>query len=184
MDTATKKAIDTDSAENQRIKGQFVEREVMVCFSYEMEAILRAGQENPLPTYEDIENLYEYICPECGTGYQNEDEARKCCKIRGKLQSSKDIDNNPQEIMEWWIVSKFLYRKLRDRGEPVLQWGNNAFWGRTGTGQSILLDSVISEICLEMEILQGQRNDWGKNDTQQINENIPKTMQARSRLPL
>jgi hypothetical protein len=56
---------DFNSVKNQEIKGKFVQREVYTCFSYEMEAILRASSETsqykkdyPLPAYEDIENLY------------------------------------------------------------------------------------------------------------------------------
>ena len=33
-------------------------------------------------------------------------------------------------------------------------------WGRATTGQAILLDGVISEICSDMEILEGQANEW------------------------
>ena len=50
---------DYNSVENQRIKSEFVRREVMACFSYEMDAILKASAEQKaeLPTFEDIENL-------------------------------------------------------------------------------------------------------------------------------
>lgn len=157
----TKQKIDYDSIENQEIKRKFVQREVYTCFSYEMDNILnipycdgRNGQD--LPTFEDIENLYEYKCPECGEGYQIEEQAKECCN------SEEEIENEPQEIYEWWIVSEFLYRKLKEKGYPVLEWGNNYYWGRCTTGQAILLDWVISQICEEMEILQGQKYDWSK----------------------
>ena len=32
------------------------------------------------------------------------------------------------------------------------------YGGRTSTGQSMLFDDVISEICNDMEILEGQKN--------------------------
>jgi len=60
--------------------------------------------------------------------------------------------------MEWWIVTDYLHRKLSEKGQPVLEWGNNCYWGRCGSGQAILLDYVISEICYDMEILEGQKN--------------------------
>lgn len=69
----------------------------------------------------------------------------------------EDERSTPHEIFEWWIVSEFLYRKLKEKGYPVLQWGNNYYWGRCTTGQAILLDYVISSICEEMEILEGQK---------------------------
>lgn len=74
-----------------------------------------------------------------------------------------DIDeeeNAYQEIFEWWIVSEYLYRKLKELGRPVLEWGNNYYWGRCTTGQAILLDWVISKICMDMEILEGQKYSW------------------------
>jgi len=168
MEKTKKKNIDVDSNVNQDIKGNFVAREVKTCFSYEMEAILRAsveGQSNkdyPLPTYEDIQNLYQYQCPECGTGYKKEQEAKECCATKKQLEEleHESLDSEPQEIFEWWIVTEYLYNKLNDKGEPVLEWGNNYYWGRTCTGQAILLDGVISEICLEMEILDGQQYSW------------------------
>jgi len=154
--------MDYNSAANQNIKGKFVEREVYCCFSYEMESILRAAMNNPsdkeypLPSYDDIENLYQYTCPDCGEGYKEESEAKSCCK------SEQEPESEPQEIYEWWIVSEYLYRKLREQNEPVLEWGNNHYWGRCCTGQAIILDDVISRICADMEILQGQVNDWSK----------------------
>lgn len=77
-----------------------------------------------------------------------------------------DIDDEastPHEIFEWWIVTGWLYEKLKEKGQPVLEWGNNDYWGRCTSGQSILLDHVISEIAEEMEILEGQPNEWKTN---------------------
>jgi len=166
--------IDYDSKVNQDIKGKFVSREVYTCFSYEMEAVLRAGQEGknkeyPLPTYDDIDNLYEYKCPECGSGYQEEEDAKQCCATEEQLENedfkNDSIEQDPQEIFEWWIVSNYLYEKLKKKGCPVLEWGNNHYWGRCTTGQAILLDGAISEICKDMEILEGQKYDWDKTQT-------------------
>ena len=166
--------MDHNSNTNQEIKGKFVAREVLACFSYEMEAVLRAsGQGNqdkdyPLPTYEEIENLYNYICPECGAGqpslenFNDADASKPFTCPECKKQLDAEPESEPQEIFEWWIVSKWLAQKLSAKGEPVLEWGNNWYWGRTCSGQAILLDGVISEICEEMEILEGQRKDWGK----------------------
>ncbi|RYC69591.1 hypothetical protein [Spirosoma sordidisoli] len=64
------------------------------------------------------------------------------------------------EVYEWWAVSGWLYRKLKAAGYPVLDGGSVYLWGRTTTGQAILLDSAISQICIEMGILEGQSNQW------------------------
>ena len=44
------------------------------------------------------------------------------------------------EIFEWWIVTEWLAKKLRDRGHIVMHTSNGWIWGRQGTGQAILLD--------------------------------------------
>lgn len=169
------KKLDFNSVENQEIKGRFVKREVLTCFSYEMDAVLKAGALLPthgnnsnveLPTYEDIENLYEYKCPECGESQNttdalyNQDKDRYICpECKCEID---DWESEPQEVYEWWIVTEYLYNKLKARGCVVLEWGNNCYWGRCTTGQSIMLDGVISDICSEMEILDGQKYSWGK----------------------
>lgn len=165
------KKIDIDSPENQRIRGEFVAREVRVCFSYEMDAILRESVnikesafsqrfgDSGLPDYEQIENLYEYKCPQCGNGFQINDEkpTEECCGT-----NTEEMEQGPQEVFEWWIVSKHLYEHLRTKGEPVLKWGSSCFWGRTTTGQAISMDGVIAEICQHMQILDGQKYSWAK----------------------
>ena len=55
--------IDYNSIENQEIKSKFVKREVLTCFNYEMDALLRVNGyceiTKELPTWDDIENAYE-----------------------------------------------------------------------------------------------------------------------------
>lgn len=51
------------------------------------------------------------------------------------------------EILEWWIVSEWLANKLIDHGEPVAKdYYGFHIWGRTCSGQSITIDSVILNI--------------------------------------
>lgn len=147
---------DYNSTENQEIVGKFVQLEVKACFSYEMDAVLKASEHNrDLPSFEDIENLYEDVCEKCGESRPYDDaNGGEHCDYGG------DFESQPQEIFEWWIVTEFLYRKLKEKGEPVLEWGNNCYWGRCTTGQSIMLDYVIGRICEDMEILDGQKYSW------------------------
>lgn len=73
-----------------------------------------------------------------------------------------DWETEPQEIYEWWAVSQYLFGKLKDLGYCVVDAGSCYIWGRSITGQAILLDHCISKICAEMEILEGQSNSWAK----------------------
>lgn len=155
-----------NSPANQMIKQKFVEREVKACFSYEMEAVFESSSMGPskgeynLPTIEDIENLFERLCPECGSNDTSNFSGGDKCNSCGHM--ANEFESEPQEILEWWIVTKHLYTKLKDKGEPVLEWGNNYYWGRTCSGQAIMLDGVISSICAEMEILDGQKYSCGE----------------------
>lgn len=168
-----KTKIDYNSTANQKIKGDFVAREVKACFSYEMEAILSVSSEIKytknsleLPTYDEIENLYLPTCSNCGFqgDFKVPDNGETFfCPDCGNV-TTEEPETEPQEIFEWWIVTEFLYNKLRKHNEPVLEFGNNFYWGRTCTGQAILLDSVISSICEELEILDGQRFSWAKTN--------------------
>ena len=74
-----------------------------------------------------------------------------------------DIENargEMQEICEWIHVSNSLYDRLREKGHPVWNDGKVYMWGRTTTGQALFFDDVISEICNDMEIFEGQKNEW------------------------
>ncbi len=149
---------------NQEIKGRFVAREIITCFSYEMTAILNAGNHNTgdfddLATWDEVENVYDEVCSECGeiTTYRAKYDNHECTVCHYHEDTPKQA---PVEIYEWWIVTSYLYEKLKEKGQPVLEWGNNYYWGRCTTGQAILLDGVISDICIDMEILEGQKYSW------------------------
>jgi len=146
----------SNSSINQKIKDKFVSREVLTCFSSEMQEVLK----HDIVSYEDIENCYEDVCPECGHDELYYDEEKQAYYCDACDETFEDPDQQPVEIYEWWIVTDYLCRKLSEKGQPVLEWGNNCYWGRCCTGQAILLDSVISEICSDMEILEGEKNEW------------------------
>jgi DNA repair ATPase RecN len=63
----------------------------------------------------------------------------------------EDIEEEYQEIYEWWIVDKWFARKLATKGQPILDCDYFTAWGRTCTGQSIHLDYVIEEIYKELQ---------------------------------
>lgn len=97
----------------------------------------------------------------CFLSSLDDDELDELCNDFGI-----DIDDDrstPHEIFEWWIVSEYLYQQLKEEGYPVLDWGNNYYWGRCITGQAILLDYIISKICDDMEIFDGQKYSWAKS---------------------
>lgn len=60
-----------------------------------------------------------------------------------------DADDYRREVFEYWAVSDWLGRKLKERGEIVVELYGASVWGRCTTGQAILLDGVIRNIALE-----------------------------------
>ena len=59
---------------------------------------------------------------------------------------AQDNGYDVQEPLEWWQVTQWLYNHLRNLGEPVLDVEYGYFWGRTCSGQHILLDGTIQKI--------------------------------------
>ena len=148
------KHYDYNSSKNQTIKGQFVQREVYACIS-DMAEHLFSYEGDKYADWNEWENLYIARCPECGETVDYGVECPHCGAIY-----EEEPETEPQEIYEYWIVSPWLGEKLRDKGEPVLERWSGWIWGRTCTGQAILLDSVISSICYDMGILEGQPHEW------------------------
>lgn len=103
---------------------------------------------------EDSEQLFE------NEEISEETNDRNLELIEEARNEFNELETEPVEIFEWWAVSEFLYRKLKENGYCVVDTGSCYVWGRTTTGQAILLDYVITQICAEMEILEGQANSW------------------------
>ena len=61
-----------------------------------------------------------------------------------------DTDDFRDTIYEHWIVSDWLARKLKERGETVGELCGMTIWGRCTTGQSICMDNVIRCIIEEL----------------------------------
>lgn len=149
MATKTK---DWNSNKNQDIKGKFVGREVFCNVNQLMEN--QKDWENG-EIYEEIDNIYVLTCSHCGEEFSDRD-----LEICPDCGDGYELENMPQEIFEWWAVTNYLAEKLKAMGQPIYDSGSVMVWGRCCTGQAILLDGTISRICEEMEILEGQPNEW------------------------
>lgn len=88
------------------------------------------------------------------------DIEERIAELENCLPGIESSSGEMQEILEWIHVSNFLYDRLREKGHPVWNDGSIYVWGRTSTGQAILYDDVISGICSDMEIFEGQKNEW------------------------
>ncbi len=92
------------------------------------------------PDFDEMEEeeVIEYLKDEYG--YTDE----QISKMDDPFEVAEDDYNEP-EVFEYWAVSDWLYRKLRDRGEVVID-SYPQVWGRCTTGQAIKLDGVIRSI--------------------------------------
>ena len=164
-----------DSDINQSIKQKLVNREVLACVSDMVEYLFDFEGEK-MASYDEWDNLYIPVCPECGEHVScndnaelSEDEANLFgddawkCPYCGHVQEVEP-DAEMQEIFECWLVTPWFGEKLRNIGEPVFERWSGWIWGRCCTGQAIMLDCSISEIAYGMEILDGMANceSWKK----------------------
>lgn len=173
-------AINHNSTRNQKIKGEFVQREIFGNVNEIVEFSLRKSQEGDQDApvqFDEIENMF--VFPEYRGKYaqfrggseemkQEEidrleellEEVDEETALQDEIKELEDLEDEVQEIFEWWMVSSMLYNDLKGQGEPVVSDGSNNYWGRTTTGQAIMLDGVISQICENLQILEGQEREW------------------------
>jgi len=64
----------------------------------------------------------------------------------GECENCFEKNNNPQVVLEWWLVSHWLGRKLLIDGQPVIDNNFGVWWGRTTSGQAIAMDEPIEKI--------------------------------------
>lgn len=63
-----------------------------------------------------------------------------------------DASEYPREIFEYWAVSDWLGRKLKNKGETVVNLLGLTIFGRATTGQYMTVDSVFREIAKKSDV--------------------------------
>lgn len=169
--TVAGKSYDADSVVNQRIKQTFVARNVLANITDFAENLF-SWNGCCYDVWDNWYNICVIRCPECGNFVDEWDEpddedgdvykeTAVECPYCGQILG-EEPEPEYHEILEHWIVSPWFGEKLKARGEPVYQRSSGWIWGRCCSGQAIFLDGVISEICIDLEILEGQARDWSK----------------------
>jgi len=120
-----------DSTKQKELR-TFVSNNVFTCQSMLVGELLKIE----FFQYDDIVNLYKTRQMLKDEGYKTDEE----------IDRARDDGAGDQEIFEWWVVDSWLLDKLEAAGEPVLRTDFGDWWGRTCTGQAILLDGVIVKI--------------------------------------
>ena len=103
---------------------------------------------------EQLENGEYLPCPNCNYELHPSNDYKKyyCrdCETWLTGKEAQDIESEYKEIFEWYLVTDFLAEKLDKLNEPMLKTDYGTWWGRTCTGQAIILDSVIETIYLSL----------------------------------
>lgn len=159
------------SIKNQQILGKLVEREIIHNastliselsnnddgYSYQIMDLFYSvpNYEQSLENYiydlsehEHIELLNEY-----DVEHESELDAELVCY-------DKDLEYHYYEPLCFYIVSDWLGRKLKEKGQLVEEFMGFTIWARLTYGQAILLDYVIGSIGEDMEILEGMKYEW------------------------
>lgn len=62
------------------------------------------------------------------------------------LSRIEESDELFLESCEQWVVSEYLGRQLKNKGEIVESFCGHTIWGRKTSGQAIYMDSIIKKI--------------------------------------
>lgn len=100
-------------------------------------------------SWDDAANLTRPVCPCCSEDALIDEESMPDYRCTGCGSYFDYPEHEPQDVLEWWLVSSYLGRELMDCGEPIVTDGFSWWWGRTCSGQAILLDGIMQRIIGE-----------------------------------
>lgn len=172
-------SIDYNSATNQKIKGELVNRDVLMRANITIKTLLESSDTGLLDDIGDLDVLrpeFKNWFWESDAYYNNSDEFKKFDEYTeeereelttelensGRFDDEYYSDTDAEGAYEYWFVTEWLADKLKENGETIIDGLDQMVWCRRTTGQAILLDYVISKIAEGMEILEGQANDWSR----------------------
>lgn len=126
---------------------QIIERDIYVRQNHYIELLMK----NDESFFDELKNYYTNKCHVCGeTGLDglesNDDDEYECPHCEEKFEGLDDLDSEAKEVYEWYAVSKWLAEKLEQIGEVVYETPDSHIWGRTCTGQPIVLDGTIQRV--------------------------------------
>lgn len=75
-------------------------------------------------------------------------------EINNFYKEDNVVNPKPQDVKEWYLVTKIGYSTYTDLGYPTFEWKGIYFWGRTTTGSDLIMDyyNNSNEIVKKMEI--------------------------------
>jgi len=71
-------------------------------------------------------------------------------QLESEVEDLESEQDQPIEALEHWIVSSWLARKLEEHGQMVMDFNDLNIWGRTTSGQAIVMDYIMECIAREL----------------------------------
>lgn len=164
MTTSTK--INFNSSENQDIKDKFVRQNVLQnvnqVVDYVSSTIQAADNDIDEDEFYSLLGSYDYETPLLDLGYVRDVDTNELIGegLEGFTGSEEDacyelnIEPHYNESYEFYAVTDWFADKLKEKGQSVMQLLGMNVWGRGTTGQAILLDYVIGDICNDLNLLK------------------------------
>lgn len=115
---------------------EWLDRQILHNVNELMEALFRDDQH------------IEYFIDSCENYYYCHE-----CECRAKDCTNDDHDHEPQDSLEYWLVTERFGELLIEQGEPVYNYLGLTIWGRTCSGQAIALDYSPQQIYKQLKHL-------------------------------
>jgi len=133
--------------------------DILCCDSALVEALLRADFEGfdagelenlmPDPSDWDADDCKEWL-EEHGHDVPERDEDTDDDNWREELQDGVNELAECAEVYEWYRITGWLCSHLRDLGRVVIDNDYGYWWGRTCTGQALIMDGVLQEVAAQI----------------------------------
>lgn len=133
---------DPKNTKVHKLTERLIQNEIHLCVSNVVDRLLETD-ESLTEEYHDAVYAASKPCRVCDdcTGYDGDmDKAPEDCS-----------DHIHPEVYEWYAISDSLARDLRTQGEVILDdcYGMTV-WGRTVTGQAIILDGTMQKVAVAL----------------------------------
>lgn len=140
---------------------RLVRNEVLACQTSLVDHLLsRSDDPEAHLSWDDAANLTRPVCPCCaeatlidedasGEPLKDSDGVPYDYRCTSCGEFFDDPEHEPQDVLEWWLVSSYLATELEERGETIASDGASHWWGRTCSGQAIVLDGIMQRIAGE-----------------------------------
>lgn len=145
---------------------RILEREVYHCDSSLVDALIKrsaddGGELAEAFAYENIRGIYvdpsEWNAEQCQT-YAADEGFDLPCADQYDAENPQTVDDlrdacmvyaqdHPAEVYEWWRVSSWLCEKLHEIGRVTIDNRYGCWWGRTCTGQQVIMDGVLQQVA-------------------------------------